>query len=154
VLQYGLNRFPTARVQRGESATARCASTGDRSGRPPRPSGISSLPSGILPHSPPIFPITNPITFTYATNCLCSLIHIFLLFEPGTIPADIPLYNGDAPLHPLDRRQPRRMRTLPPRTRPNRPRCHPLYRARRRGGTAFFTRPSQLPSQQVLPIPF
>ena len=30
----GLNRSPTARVQRGESATARCASTGDQSGLP------------------------------------------------------------------------------------------------------------------------
>jgi len=30
----GLNRSPTARVQRGESSTARCASTGDRSGLP------------------------------------------------------------------------------------------------------------------------
>jgi two-component system, chemotaxis family, response regulator Rcp1 len=29
-----LNRSPTARVQRGESATSRCASTGERSGLP------------------------------------------------------------------------------------------------------------------------
>ena len=38
----GLNWSPTARVQRGESATARCASTGDQSGHP------HSLPSLIL----------------------------------------------------------------------------------------------------------
>ena len=31
----GLHWSPTARVQRGESATARCASTGDQSGLPP-----------------------------------------------------------------------------------------------------------------------
>jgi len=41
-LQEGdLNWSPTARVQRGESATARCASTGDQSGHPhPLPSLI------------------------------------------------------------------------------------------------------------------
>ncbi len=41
----GLNWSPTARVQRGESAPARCASTGDQSGHPP---SLPSLPSLIL----------------------------------------------------------------------------------------------------------
>ncbi len=70
----------------------------------------------------------------YMPNSLF-LINIFcielFIFEPGTFPADIPLYNGSAPLHPFDRRQPWRVRTLSPGTGPNRSRCRPLYRARR-----------------------
>src|SRR6266705_5413981 len=49
-LKGGWGRSPTARVQRGESATARCASTGHQSGRPPSSSGISPFLSGISSH--------------------------------------------------------------------------------------------------------
>ena len=66
----GLNWSPTARVQRGESSTARCASTGDRSGCPSRPSGIFPFLHGISPQLSPSQQIINPITFTIITNCL------------------------------------------------------------------------------------
>src|SRR5678816_4198355 len=56
------------------------------------------------------------------------------------IPADTHL---DAPsrLRPIDRRQPRRARALPPGPSAHRWRCHPVFTSGRRGGPAFSEAP-------------
>jgi len=91
-----------------QTSRARSVSTGDRSGRPPSPSGISPLPSGISPHLSDrrsYLVVRRSQAINCLTHCYPSLFHPhYHHLRARHNPCDIPSYNGDASLYPLDRR--------------------------------------------------